>query len=202
MTRTRCPWGLSDPLYLTYHDNEWGVPQHDDRRLFEMLILEGAQAGLSWLTVLKKRPYYQQAFDKFDPQRVARYNARKTDQLLTNDKIIRNRLKISSAVSNARAFLVVQQEFGTFDEYIWAFVAGEPRQHTGTLQEHVPANTSQSDASGRRPSDDAELRIANARDLRSRYSFQQMVEQNQYHKYQIGVQPGIIHIYLLQEPHH
>ena len=128
MTRTRCAWGLSDPLYLTYHDKEWGVPQHDDRRLFEMLILEGSQAGLSWLTVLKKRPYYQQAFDKFDPQRVARYSVRKTAQLLANDKIIRNRLKISSAISNARAFLVVQKEFETFDEYIWAFVDGEPRQ--------------------------------------------------------------------------
>ena len=114
MTRTRCAWGLSDPLYLIYHDKEWGVPQHDDRRLFEMLILEGAQAGLSWLTVLKKRQHYQQAFDKFDPQRLARYSARKTAELLTNDKIIRNRLKISSAVSNARAFLVVQDEFGTF----------------------------------------------------------------------------------------
>ena len=146
MTRTRCAWGLSDPLYLIYHDKEWGVPQHDDRRLFEMLILEGAQAGLSWLTVLKKRQHYQQAFDKFDPQRVARYSARKTAELLTNDKIIRNRLKISSAVANARAFLVVQDEFGTFAEYIWTFVDGKPRQNTWTRQKDVPAYTSQSDA--------------------------------------------------------
>jgi DNA-3-methyladenine glycosylase I len=111
-----------------------------------MLILEGAQAGLSWLTVLKKRQHYQQAFDKFDPQRVARYSARKTAELLTNDKIIRNRLKISSAVSNARAFLVVQDEFGTFAEYIWTFVDGKPRQNTWTRQKDVPAYTSQSDA--------------------------------------------------------
>jgi DNA-3-methyladenine glycosylase I len=119
--KTRCAWCTSDPLYLKYHDEEWGVPVHDDRHLFEMLILEGAQAGLSWLTILKRREGYRQAFDNFDAKKIARYDARKTAALLKNPGIIRNRLKIAAAVANAGAFLQVQREFGTFDAFIWSF---------------------------------------------------------------------------------
>ena len=147
--RVRCPWGDSHPLYVTYHDEEWGVPLHDDRRLFEMLILEGAQAGLSWLTVLKKRPAYRRAFSGFDAARIARYDARRITRLLANDGIIRNRLKIEAAVRNARAFLAVQDEHGTFDGYIWAFVGGSPRQNRWTSLAQVPARTTESDAMSR-----------------------------------------------------
>ena len=141
---TRCSWCGADPLYIGYHDREWGVPLHDDRRLFEMLILEGAQAGLSWITILRKRPAYRRAFDRFDPRKVARYDARKKRALLKDAGIVRNRLKIDSAVTNARAFLDIQQEFGSFDAYIWQFVGGRPIVKVARAP--VPASTAESDA--------------------------------------------------------
>src|SRR5476649_569964 len=128
-TKTRCGWCTTDPLYIEYHDKEWGRPVHDDRLLFEFLILEGAQAGLSWITVLKKRDNYRKAFDNFNAAKVARYNALKVKQLLNNEGIIRNRLKIASAIANAKAYLAVQKEFGSFDKYIWQFVEGKPQQN-------------------------------------------------------------------------
>ena len=143
---TRCPWAGADPLYRRYHDDEWGVPLHDDRRLFEMLILEGAQAGLSWITVLRKRDAYRQAFDNFVPEVVARYDRRRQSGLLQNEAIIRNRLKIESAVSNARAFLQVQAAHGSFDAYIWKFVDGRPRQNRWNTMAAVPAETAESRA--------------------------------------------------------
>jgi len=118
---TRCAWCGDDPLYVRYHDEEWGVPLHDDRRLFEMLILEGAQAGLSWITILRKRPAYRKAFDRFDARKIAKYDARKKRALMADAGIVRNRLKIDAAVANARAFLAVRKEFGSFDAYIWRF---------------------------------------------------------------------------------
>ncbi len=130
--KTRCSWSESDPLYISYHDDEWGVPTHDDQKLFEMLLLEGAQAGLSWITVLKKRENYRRAFSTFDPRRIARYDAAKVERLLANDGIIRNRLKVESSIKNARAFLSVQREFGSFDRYIWDFVDGGPVQNAWT----------------------------------------------------------------------
>ena len=138
---TRCPWATSDPLYVPYHDEEWGVPLHDDRRLFEMLVLEGAQAGLSWLTILRRREGYRRAFDRFDPQKVARYGPPDVERLLADGGIIRNRLKIESAINNARAFLAVREELGSFDSYIWRFVDGRPIQNTWTTLEEVPAQT-------------------------------------------------------------
>jgi DNA-3-methyladenine glycosylase I len=141
----RCPWP-EDELDQAYHDTEWGVPLHDDRALFEFLILEGAQAGLSWRLVLKKRPHYRAAFDQFDPRKVARYNPAKMRQLLANPGLIRNRLKIASAVGNARAFLAVQEEFGSFDHYIWRFVEGGPIIHHPRSMKDVPARTPESDA--------------------------------------------------------
>lgn len=146
MLHTRCAWGNSHPLYLPYHDTEWGVPLHNDRRLFEMLVLEGAQAGLSWLTILKKRRAYQQAFDQFDPHKVARYDKRKVMQLLDNDGIIRNRLKITSAINNARRFLDLQEEFGSFDRYIWQLVDGRPIQNAWKRPSQIPTRTTESDA--------------------------------------------------------
>ena len=146
MLHTRCAWGDSHPLYLPYHDTEWGVPLHNDRRLFEMLVLEGAQAGLSWLTSLKKRRAYQQAFDQFDPHKVARYDKRKVMQLLDNDGIIRNRLKITSAINNARRFLDLQEEFGSFDRYIWQLVDGRPIQNAWKRSSQIPTRTTESDA--------------------------------------------------------
>ena len=146
MLHTRCAWGDSHPLYLPYHDTEWGVPLHNDRRLFEMLVLEGAQAGLSWLTILKKRRAYQQAFDQFDPHKVARYDKRKVMQLLDNDGIIRNRLKITSAINNARRFLDLQEEFGSFDRYIWQLVDGRPIQNAWKKPSQIPTRTTESDA--------------------------------------------------------
>jgi DNA-3-methyladenine glycosylase I len=140
----RCPWSISDPLYIRYHDEEWGVPVHDDRLIFEFLILEGAQAGLSWLTILKRREQYREAFDQFDPQRVAQYNENKIEQLLSNSGIIRNRLKIESAVTNARAFLAVQSEFGSFDRYIWSFVGGKPIINAWESLADIPAQTNES----------------------------------------------------------
>jgi DNA-3-methyladenine glycosylase I len=140
----RCRWA-SNPLSIAYHDSEWGVPLHDDRGLFEFLILEGAQAGLSWDTILQKRGHYRAAFDGFDPGRVARYDRRKVQALLRNEGIVRNRLKIASAISNARAFLVVQKEFGSFDRYIWRFVGGKPRVNARRLRGNIPASTPESD---------------------------------------------------------
>lgn len=142
----RCGWEGTDPLYVAYHDAEWGVPVHDDRLLFEFLILEGAQAGLSWLTILRKRDNYRRAFAGFDPERVARFDRRKIERLLADPGIVRNRLKVESAVSNARAFLAVQEEFGSFDAYQWRFVDGRPvRNRFRTLAE-IPPRTAVSDA--------------------------------------------------------
>ena len=142
----RCPWASGNELTIRYHDEEWGVPAHDDRTLFEFLILEGAQAGLSWNTILNKRENYRAAFDQFDPQRVAAYNRRKMQQLLKDEGIVRNRLKIDSAVANAKAFLRLQQEFGSFDRYIWGFVKGEPKVNSWKSMKQVPAQTAESDA--------------------------------------------------------
>ncbi len=144
--KKRCSWAGEDPLYCAYHDEEWGVPVHDDQRLFEFLILEGAQAGLSWITVLRKRENYRKAFAGFDPTKVARFDAARRERLLQNEGIIRNRLKIESAVINAKAFLAVQKEFGSFDAYIWTFVGGRTIvNHWRSLKE-VPASTAESDA--------------------------------------------------------
>ena len=145
MALTRCAWARND-LAIAYHDKEWGVPQHDDRVLFEFLILEGAQAGLSWDTILQKRENYRKAFNNFDPERISRYDGKKTKDLLNNDGIIRNRLKIASAVGNAKAFLAVQKEFGSFDKYIWEFVGGRPRVNSFRPGDRVPASTAESDA--------------------------------------------------------
>ncbi|MDE2232167.1 MAG: DNA-3-methyladenine glycosylase I [Candidatus Omnitrophica bacterium] len=144
--KKRCGWCAGDPLYIDYHDKEWGRPVHDDRLLFEFLVLEGAQAGLSWLTVLKKRENYRKAFDRFDPAEVARYDDKKVRQLLDNEGIIRNRLKIASAIANARAFLAVQKEFGSFDKYVWRFVSGRPRKNRITDIKKLPATSPESDA--------------------------------------------------------
>ena len=141
----RCAWA-QDGLAVRYHDEEWGVPTHDDRKLFEFLLLEGAQAGLSWDTILKKRESYHAAFDGFDPQKIARYGRKKLDALMGNPGIIRNRLKIASAVKNARAFLRVQRQFGSFDAYVWQFVGGKPMRNCWRLLRQVPARTAQSDA--------------------------------------------------------
>jgi DNA-3-methyladenine glycosylase I len=142
---TRCPWARSESM-IRYHDEEWGVPVHDDRKLFEFLILEGAQAGLSWETILNKRENYRAAFDGFDIARVARYDGRKIARLLKDPGIVRNRLKIASAVKNAQAVLRVQQEFGSFDKFIWQFVDGKPLLSKRTTREQVPARTDLSDA--------------------------------------------------------
>jgi DNA-3-methyladenine glycosylase I len=144
--RTRCEWAGTDPAYVEYHDREWGVPVHDERGLFEFLVLEGAQAGLSWITILRKRDAYREAFDGFDPEKVARYGAKKIAALLSNEGIVRNRLKIESAVRNARAFLRVQEELGSFDAYQWRFVDGHPIQNTWASRRAVPARTALSDA--------------------------------------------------------
>jgi DNA-3-methyladenine glycosylase I len=141
----RCAWANNE-LAIRYHDEEWGRPVHDDRMLFEFLILEGAQAGLSWNTILAKRDNYRKAFDGFDPQRVAEYNRRKIQQLLRDPGIVRNKLKIASAVENAKAFLRVQQEFGSFDRYIWQFVGGKPLVNKRKSLKQVPAKTAESDA--------------------------------------------------------
>jgi DNA-3-methyladenine glycosylase I len=143
---TRCTWAGSDPLYLAYHDEEWGVPVHDDRHLFEMLILEGAQAGLSWITILRKRAAYRAAFDGFDPATVAAYGDEKIAALLADAGIVRNRLKINAAVRNARAFLEIQREAGSFDSYVWDFLGREPRRNTWVTMREMPATTPESDA--------------------------------------------------------
>ena len=142
---TRCAWAKNVPA-IQYHDEEWGVPVHDDRMLFEFLILEGAQAGLSWDTILRKRAHYRTVFDRFDPVRVARYTSRKVERLLADPGIVRNRLKVESAIKNAKAFLAVQKEAGSFDAYIWQFVDGRTRQNTWRTLQEVPARTAQSDA--------------------------------------------------------
>jgi DNA-3-methyladenine glycosylase I len=141
----RCPWAKTD-LYVLYHDTEWGVPVHDDRLLFEFLILEGAQAGLSWETILKKREDYREAFDQFEPAVVAKYGQKKRKSLLSNAGIVRNRLKIEAAIQNAKMFLAVQDKFGTFDEYIWGFVGNVPRQNAWKSITDVPAKAPESDA--------------------------------------------------------
>jgi len=141
----RCAWAGSDPLYHRYHDKEWGVPVHSDRKLFEFLILEGAQAGLSWITVLRKRKAYRLAFDKFDFNKIARYDERKIKQLLNDAGIIRNRLKIRSAVKNARAFIEIRDEFGTFNKYIWQFVKNKPIQNNWRSTQELPATSVLSD---------------------------------------------------------
>jgi len=146
MSQIRCTWCANDALYCAYHDMEWGVPLHDDRQLFEFLILEGAQAGLSWLTILRKRENYRAAFDDFDVARVARYDANKIESLLQNPGIVRNRLKVQATVLNAQKFLDVQQEFGSFDAFIWRFVAGTPKQNCWASLAEVPASTAESDA--------------------------------------------------------
>ena len=142
----RCGWSVKDPIYIEYHDNEWGVPVHDDRKLFEFLVLEGAQAGLSWLTVLKKREGYRKAFDNFDVKKVARYTEKKIEKLLLDPAIIRNKLKVNSAVTNAKAFIKVQEEFGSFDKYIWSFTDGKVLHNTWKSLKEIPPRTKESDA--------------------------------------------------------
>jgi DNA-3-methyladenine glycosylase I len=143
--RKRCHWATNE-LLIRYHDEEWGVPLHHDRRLFEFLILEGAQAGLSWNTILQKRKNYRKAFDGFDARKIARYDARKIGRLLLDGGIVRNRLKVAAAVRNAKAFLAVQKEFGSFDAYIWQFVGGKPKQNRWSKDQHAPSRTAESDA--------------------------------------------------------
>ena len=145
----RCAWAHTDPLYIEYHDKEWGTPLHEDRKLFEMLVLEGAQAGLSWLTILRKRENYRQAFGHWNVENIARYDEKKTEALLADPGIIRNRRKIASAIQNARAFLDVQEAFGSFDRYIWQFVQGTPIRNAWKNLEQVPANTKESAAMSR-----------------------------------------------------
>jgi len=145
----RCKWAQTDPLYIAYHDTEWGVPRNDDRALFEFLILEGAQAGLSWLTILKKRQNYCRAFDNFEPVKISRYDPQRIGELLSNSGIIRNKLKIEAAVQNARAFLEVQETFGSFNAYIWKFVGGVPVKNSWKALAQVPAMTPESIAMSR-----------------------------------------------------
>jgi DNA-3-methyladenine glycosylase I len=142
----RCPWALSSQQYIDYHDQEWGLPCHDDRKLFEMLILEGVQAGLSWSLILKKRDGYRRAFDNFDAHKIANYDDQKVQELLANPEIVRNRLKIQAAIQNARAFLALQSQHGSFDAYIWQFVDGQPRQNFRQTLQEIPASTHESDA--------------------------------------------------------
>ncbi len=142
---TRCEWAGPDPLYIAYHDKEWGVPVHDDQQLFEFLILEGAQAGLSWITILRKRGRYREVFADFDPQLVARFNKNTINMLLKDPGIVRNKLKIESAVSNAKAFLQLQDRFGSFDQYVWQFVGGKPIQNQWRTLRDIPASTPQSE---------------------------------------------------------
>lgn len=144
--KTRCEWVGDDPLYVAYHDEEWGVPVHDDRVLFEFLILEGAQAGLSWITILRKRENYRRAFDGFDPAKMARYDRRKVTALLQDEGIVRNRLKVESAVDNARAYLDLREEFGSFDAWVWRYVNGRPIQNSWETQKNIPARTPESEA--------------------------------------------------------
>jgi DNA-3-methyladenine glycosylase I len=144
--KIRCGWATSDPLYINYHDKEWGVPVHDDRKFFEMLTLEGAQAGLSWITILRKRENYRKALDGFDPAKIALYDRTAARRLLSNDGIVRNRLKIESTITNARAFLDVQKEFGSFDTYIWQFIGGKQKTNRWKSLKHIQPKTLESDA--------------------------------------------------------
>jgi DNA-3-methyladenine glycosylase I len=146
MKNARCPWCLSTPEYIAYHDREWGRPIHDDRVLFEFLILEGAQAGLSWSTILAKRAHYRRAFADFDPARVARFTPSRLEKLLRDPGIVRNRLKVEATVRNAKAFLAVQEDFGSFDLYVWRFVGGRPIVNRRRSMKDVPATTRESDA--------------------------------------------------------
>jgi DNA-3-methyladenine glycosylase I len=145
MKKTRCPWAKEDPLIIEYHDKEWGIPVHDDNLLFEFLILEGAQAGLSWITVLRKRENYREVFNNFDPAKVASYNDAKIEELMNNPGIIRNRRKITATVANAKAVLEIQKEFGSFDAYIWQFVGGKPIQNKWKNMEDLPSFTAESE---------------------------------------------------------
>jgi DNA-3-methyladenine glycosylase I len=145
----RCPWSGSDPLYVDYHDKEWGVPVHDDRKLFEFLVLEGMQAGLSWLTILRKRENFRRAFAGFDAEKVARFGKREVARLMADAGIVRNELKILSAVTNAKALLRVREELGSFDQYLWQFVDGAPRINRRRAMKDIPATTPQSDAMSR-----------------------------------------------------
>jgi len=147
--RERCAWPGTDPLYVAYHDDEWGVPLHDDRRLFEFLVLDGAQAGLAWITILRKRENYRKAFDGFDPEKVARYRRPRIERLLRDPGIVRNRQKVEGAVRNAKAFLDVVEEWGTFDEYIWQFVGGKPKRNRFRTLKEIPAETDESRAMSR-----------------------------------------------------
>ena len=142
--KKRCPWAGNDPIYVKYHDSEWGVPLHDDRQLFEFLLLDGFQAGLSWITILKKRANYRKAFDHFDARKIATYNTRKIKQLLSNKGIIRNKLKIEAAVQNAKSFLMIQDEFGSFNDYIWQFTGGKTIRNTWKTLDQIPAWTEES----------------------------------------------------------
>ncbi len=142
----RCEWCGDDPLYMDYHDKEWGVPLHDDQQLFEFLLLEGAQAGLSWITILRKRENYRKAFDGFDPHKIVKYSDKKIEKLLQNPGIVRNKLKVNAAVTNAKAFLETQKEFRTFDKYIWSFVGGKTIQNRFKMLQDIPASTEISDA--------------------------------------------------------
>ncbi|MEM7015882.1 MAG: DNA-3-methyladenine glycosylase I [Pseudomonadota bacterium] len=143
---TRCGWCGDDPLYIDYHDHEWGTPQHDDQKLFEMLILEGAQAGLSWITILRKRQNYLEAFDQFDPEEIIQYDAQKIESLLQNPGIIRNKLKVNAVVKNARGYLQILEEFGSFDSFIWRYVDGKPIQNNWDTLSNMPASTQESKA--------------------------------------------------------
>jgi len=142
--KIRCAWADSDPIYVKYHDTEWGIPLHDDRKLFEFLLLDGFQAGLSWITILKKRFNYRKAFDHFEPGKIAAYDLPKVKQLLSNKEIIRNRLKIESAIQNAKSFLAVQKEFGSFDKYIWQFTGGQTIKNAWKTLAEIPAQTNES----------------------------------------------------------
>lgn len=144
-TDRRCPWCGTDPLYIAYHDHEWGVPSHDDRHLFEMLILEGAQAGLSWLTILRKREHYREAFHGFDPQKVAAYTARDIQRLLADPGIVRNRLKIESAIKNAQGVLRIQKQYGSLNVFLWRYVQGIPRKNAWKSMQDLPTRSDQSD---------------------------------------------------------
>jgi DNA-3-methyladenine glycosylase I len=144
--KTRCEWGTSSAAYIAYHDDEWGVPVHTDRILFEFLILEGAQAGLSWSTILNKRANYRKAFDNWNVSKIARYDKRKIRQLLANPGIVRNRLKIEAAIENARALIAVKKEFGSFDNYLWQFVGGAPKKNAWTALKEIPAKTAEAEA--------------------------------------------------------
>jgi DNA-3-methyladenine glycosylase I len=143
---TRCAWAGTDPLYVAYHDQEWGVPLHDDRLLFEFLILEGMQAGLSWATILRKRDNFRRAFDLFEPGLVAQYGEQKVAELLDDPGIVRNRLKVAAAIQNARSFLEIQRELGSFDAYIWQFIGGKPKKNAWRYLAEIPAHTPESDA--------------------------------------------------------